>query len=71
MSEPCAPYTAEDRLCSFSAVPLKRRAPGDYDVVIKMKYCGVCHSDVHNAAGQTARAAVQRTRSTSARPRVD
>jgi D-arabinose 1-dehydrogenase-like Zn-dependent alcohol dehydrogenase len=32
-----------DASCSFAAVPLKRRAPGPFDVVIDMKYCGVCH----------------------------
>lgn len=34
---PLAPYTFE------------RRAPGALDVQIDIKYCGVCHSDVHQA----------------------
>ena len=29
---------------------LPRRPVGDHDVLIKMKYCGVCHSDLHTAA---------------------
>ena len=32
-----------DASCNFAATPLKRRAPGPLDVVIDMKYCGVCH----------------------------
>jgi alcohol dehydrogenase (NADP+) len=41
----------EDNKCDFKATKLKRRVPTDYDVVIKMHYCGVCHSDIHTAAG--------------------
>jgi uncharacterized zinc-type alcohol dehydrogenase-like protein len=35
--------------CCFKPMHFKRRAPGDYDVQIAMKYCGVCHSDLHFA----------------------
>ena len=28
-------------------------AAGDYDVLVKMKACGVCGSDVHNYLGET------------------
>jgi len=41
----------DDATCNFKAMMLQRRAPGDFDVVIKMLYCGVCHSDIHTAAG--------------------
>ena len=41
----------DDATCNFKATQLQRRAPGDYDVVIKMHFCGVCHSDIHAAAG--------------------
>jgi len=27
----------------------KRHAPGDHDVTLDVKFCGVCHTDVHNA----------------------
>jgi len=40
----------DDETCSFRAMQLQRRPVGDYDVLIDMKYCGVCHSDVHIAA---------------------
>lgn len=34
---PLAPYTIE------------RREPGPHDVLIEILYCGVCHSDIHQA----------------------
>eukprot|EP00435_Cladocopium_sp_Y103_P053857 s1161_g17.t1 len=36
---------------SFEPMKLKRRELNDLDVLIEMKYCGVCHSDLHIAAG--------------------
>jgi uncharacterized zinc-type alcohol dehydrogenase-like protein len=30
---------------------VERRAPGDYDVVIAIKFVGICHSDIHTARG--------------------
>eukprot|EP00438_Fugacium_kawagutii_P016900 Skav205370 [mRNA] locus=scaffold2437:128425:136360:+ [translate_table: standard] len=41
----------KDASCSFEAMKLKRRELNDFDVLIEMKYCGVCHSDLHIAAG--------------------
>jgi len=35
--QPLAPYTFE------------RREPKEHDVVIEIKYCGICHSDIHQA----------------------
>lgn len=26
-----------------------RREPGEHDVLIKILYCGICHSDIHLA----------------------
>lgn len=40
--------------CDFSVRRMQRRAPRADDVVIDMKYCGVCHSDLHQAAGHMA-----------------
>src|SRR5262249_6948816 len=31
---------------------LERRAPGPQDVLIEILYCGVCHSDIHQARGE-------------------
>ena len=36
--------------CSFEAMKIKRRAVADYDVAFDLKFCGVCHSDLHFAA---------------------
>jgi uncharacterized zinc-type alcohol dehydrogenase-like protein len=40
---PLAPWTFE------------RRAPGPRDVVIAIRFCGVCHSDLHTARGEWGR----------------
>ena len=40
-----------DTRCDFKLMKLHRRLMGDEDIEIQMKYCGVCHSDLHNAAG--------------------
>ena len=37
--------------CDFRVQRMQRRAMRPDDVVIDMKYCGVCHSDLHQAAG--------------------
>ena len=42
---------AKDASCTFEPVRLKRRPLSELDVLIEMKYCGVCHSDLHIAAG--------------------
>jgi hypothetical protein len=31
--------------CDFKPLRLKRRPLGEGDVLIEMKYCGICHSD--------------------------
>lgn len=36
--------------CDFKPMRLQRRPLGPGDVLIRMKYCGVCHSDLHKAA---------------------
>lgn len=40
----------QDDQCDFKPIPFKRRPLGENDVLINMKYCGVCHSDLHVAA---------------------
>ena len=42
--------------CDFKPTKLKRRALGKHDILIDMKYCGVCHSDLHRAADHNAAA---------------
>ena len=41
----------DDARCDFKPLALQRRPVGDFDVLIEMKYCGVCHSDLHSVAG--------------------
>lgn len=41
----------DDKGCDFKPKRMQRRAPTDMDVVIDMKYCGVCHTDLHTAMG--------------------
>ena len=43
-----------DAKCHFKPVRFQRRAVGPHDVLVDMKYCGVCHTDVHSAQGQLA-----------------
>eukprot|EP00940_MAST-03C_sp_MAST-3C-sp2_P000794 g794.t1 len=41
---------AKDTKCDFHVGKFQRRPVGPYDVLIDMKFCGVCHSDLHHAA---------------------
>lgn len=36
--------------CNFTPRVMERRPVGDYDILLDIKYCGVCHSDLHTAA---------------------
>jgi len=40
-----------DTSCTFAPRAFQRRPVGDHDVLIDMKYCGICHTDLHAAAG--------------------
>ena len=42
----------EDAKCDFKPMEMYRRPLGDYDVLIDMKYCGVCHTDIVYANGR-------------------
>ncbi len=41
-----AALTAKAPLVPFT---IERRAPREFDVAIAIKYCGICHSDIHQA----------------------
>jgi uncharacterized zinc-type alcohol dehydrogenase-like protein len=41
-----AAKTAKDSLAPFS---FERREPREHDVAIDIKFCGICHSDIHQA----------------------
>lgn len=36
----------------FKKIEIERREPGPNDVLIKIAYCGICHSDIHTARGE-------------------
>lgn len=42
-------YAATDASKPLAPFTFERREPGDDDVLIDIKYCGVCHSDIHQA----------------------
>lgn len=45
---------AGDKTLDMKPVRLQRRPLGDNDVLIDMKFCGICHSDLHIARGDLA-----------------
>jgi uncharacterized zinc-type alcohol dehydrogenase-like protein len=42
-------YAAPAAKAPLAPWSLDRRAPGPHDVVIAIRYCGICHTDVHQA----------------------
>lgn len=42
-------YAAADAASPLAPFTIDRREPGPHDVVIDILYCGVCHSDIHQA----------------------
>ncbi len=44
-----AAYSAKSELAPYS---FERRDPKEHDVVIDIKYCGICHSDIHQARSE-------------------
>ncbi|APR87570.1 Alcohol dehydrogenase [Minicystis rosea] len=46
-----AAYDSDSPLRPFS---FQRRAPGEHDVLIRILYCGICHSDLHQVRNEWA-----------------
>ena len=44
-----AAYAAASAGAALAPWSIERRAPGAHDVQIEIAYCGVCHSDIHQA----------------------
>src|SRR5512142_2760341 len=42
-------YAAPSARSPLAPFEIVRREPGDHDVLVDIAYCGVCHSDVHQA----------------------
>lgn len=45
-------YAAYNPLTPLRAFQFERRAPGPHDLLIEILYCGVCHSDLHQARNE-------------------
>src|SRR5579871_6671182 len=45
-------YAAQNATSLLSPYSFQRREPGPHDVVIDILYCGVCHSDIHQARNE-------------------
>src|SRR2546429_8573940 len=46
---PTKGYAVKNPKDHFELFSFERRNPGPHDVVIKILFCGVCHSDIHQA----------------------
>jgi uncharacterized zinc-type alcohol dehydrogenase-like protein len=45
-------YAANSPKDALAPFTVERRNPGPHDVLIDILYCGVCHSDIHQARGE-------------------
>ena len=52
MPRTVAAYAALDRTSPLGPHTITRRDPGPTDVQIDIRYCGVCHSDLHTARSE-------------------
>lgn len=46
---PTRSYATQNPTASLKPFDFNRREPGAHDVLIEILYCGVCHSDIHQA----------------------
>ncbi len=44
---PARAYAAQSAATPLNPFTIERREVGDHDVLIDIRYCGVCHSDIH------------------------
>jgi uncharacterized zinc-type alcohol dehydrogenase-like protein len=47
-----AAYAAASATTPLAPFTIERRPPGPHDVLIDVLFCGVCHSDIHQARGE-------------------
>ena len=48
----CKGYAAAKPKAPLGPYSFERREPREHDVVIEIKYCGICHSDIHQARNE-------------------
>src|SRR6266545_4240198 len=46
---PTRGYATKDPISVLEPFNFERREPGPHDVLIEILYCGICHSDIHQA----------------------
>ncbi|MGZ5428334.1 MAG: alcohol dehydrogenase catalytic domain-containing protein, partial [Thermoanaerobaculia bacterium] len=54
MTAPVPAWAAPSAKAPLAPHPITRREPGPRDVQIEILYCGVCHSDIHQARNEWA-----------------
>ena len=52
MTTPAQGYAAQSADSKLAPFSFERRDPQANDVAIDIRYCGVCHSDLHTARGE-------------------
>src|SRR3954449_2456603 len=45
-------YSVSRPTSQFASTTIPRRDPGDHDVQIEILFCGICHSDLHQARNE-------------------
>ena len=48
-------YAASNATAPLAPWKFERRLPGERDVSIRIRYCGICHSDLHIVRGDESR----------------
>ena len=46
---PTRGYATKGPTSTLEPFSFERRDPGPHDVLIEILYCGICHSDIHQA----------------------
>lgn len=44
---PVKAYAAKEAKARLEPFAIQRREPGDHDILVDIKYCGICHTDIH------------------------
>src|SRR5690242_7399772 len=50
-------YAVQDPRSPLAPLEIERREPGPHDVAIDVAFCGICHSDIHQARDEWGGAA--------------
>ncbi|HEX5457912.1 MAG TPA: NAD(P)-dependent alcohol dehydrogenase [Candidatus Nitrosotalea sp.] len=45
-------YAAQSAKATLGPFSFERREPGDHDIVLDIKYCGICHTDIHQVGDE-------------------